>query len=109
MPALKDREVALRDLEFTDAEVGVAVMCAAMGNEKAEEGKGNGLFTKWLVAALTAKSDVPYNPVNHKQYVHHLQSYVFDKVSTESQEKQHPFLHLPWIVESFALRQLPAK
>jgi hypothetical protein len=38
-----------------------------------------------------------------------LQSYVFDRVSEESGEKQHPFLHLPWVVESFALRDLTAK
>src|SRR5262249_9355621 len=32
---------------FADDEVGVAVMCAAMGYEKAAERDKNGLFTKW--------------------------------------------------------------
>ena len=59
--------------------------------------------------ALTATTEVPYNHVNHKQYLHHLQSYVFDKVTSDSGEKQHPFLHLPWVVESFPVRTLPAK
>jgi WD40 repeat protein len=94
---------------FTDDEVGIAVMCAAMGNETAAERKNNGLFTEAIVAALTASKDVPYNRVNHRQYIHHLQAYVFDTVSVASQEKQHPFLHLPWVVESFPLRNLPAK
>jgi hypothetical protein len=34
---------------------------------------------------------------------------VFDRVTAESQEKQHPFLHLPWVVESFALRHVVAE
>jgi len=93
---------------FTD-EVGVAVKCAAMGNEKAAEAGSNGLFTGALVEALTATKGVPYNHFNHRQYVDHLHTYVRDRVVAESQEKQHPFLHLPWVVESFALRELPEK
>ena len=83
--------------------------CAAMGNEKAEEIGQNGLFTKAFTDALMANKDVPFNHTNHRQYIHHLQAYVFDKVSAESHEKQHPFLHLPWVVQSFALRDMPAK
>ena len=94
---------------FTEDEVGVAVMCAAMGNEKALERGENGLFTKAVVEALTANKDVPYNHVNQRQYIHHLQAFVFDKVAQDSNEEQHPFLHLPWVVESFPLRKLPDK
>jgi hypothetical protein len=90
---------------LADSEVGVAVMCAAMGYERSEERDGNGLFTRALIQALS-DSDVPHNKINHKQYIHHLQTFVFDRVSEESQEKQHPFLHMPWTMESFALRKL---
>jgi WD40 repeat protein len=93
---------------LSDDDVGVAVMCAAMGNEKAQERDGNGLFTRALVEALTAR-DAPYNRANHRQYVHHLQGYVFDKVMADSDDKQHPFLHLPWVVQSFALRDVPGR
>jgi WD40 repeat protein len=93
---------------LTDDEVGIAVMCAAMGYETAAERNGNGLFTRSLVDALKASKGVPFNRINGRQYVHHLQSYVFDRVTEESQEKQHPFLHLPWVVESFAVRQVQA-
>jgi hypothetical protein len=94
--------------KMTEDEVAVVVMCAAMGNEKAIERGQNGLFSRALAAALTAKGGVPCNPVNHKQYLHHLQSYVFDQVMLESEDQQHPFLHLPWVVESFPLRQVLA-
>jgi hypothetical protein len=92
---------------FTADEVGVVVMCASMGYETATENSHNGLFTKWFTDALTATKAVPFNHANHRQYIHHLQSYVFDKVAEESKEKQHPFLHLPWVVQSFPLRQVP--
>jgi WD40 repeat protein len=92
---------------FTADEVGVVVMCASMGYETATEDNKNGLFTRAFTEALTATKDVPFNHANHRQYIHHLQSYVFDKVAEESKEKQHPFLHLPWVVQSFPLRQLP--
>ena len=84
-------------------------MCAAMGYEKAVQRQNNGLFTQAVVEALTATKDVPFNHSNHRQYIHHLQSYVFDRVASASQEEQHPFLHLPWVVESFPLRTLTAK
>ena len=92
---------------FTDDDVGFAVMCAAMGNEAAIERKKNGLFTAAVVEALEAQQDVPFNRANHRQYILHLETYVADRVSEESQDKQHPFLHLPWVVQSFPLRQLP--
>ena len=80
-------------------------MCAAMGYEKAEERGTNGLFTQAVVEALSASREVPYNHANHRQYLHHLQSYVFDRVAEASKEKQHPFLYMPWVVESFPVRQ----
>jgi hypothetical protein len=55
---------------------------------------------------LTETKDVPFNPVNRKQYIHHLQSYVFDHVMAESKDSQHPFMYVPWLVESFPLRQV---
>ncbi len=88
---------------LTDDEIGVAVMCAAMGHEKAGERKGNGLFTSAVIKALGNAPGVHLNPFNHQLYVHHLQSYVFDMVSELSHGEQHPFLCLPWIVESFPL------
>jgi WD40 repeat protein len=89
---------------LTDDDVGVVVMCAAMGHEKAIELKnGGGLFTSALLDALAAGPGVQRHP-NGKIYIHHLHSYVFDQVSYRSEERQHPFLHLPWIVESFPVR-----
>jgi uncharacterized caspase-like protein len=89
---------------LTDDEVAVAVMCAAMGNEKAQEKGGHGLFTQALLEALARGPGVPRNPFDHQVYVHHLQSYVFDHVSQRSGEQQHPFLSLPWVVTSFPVR-----
>jgi uncharacterized caspase-like protein len=91
---------------LTDDEVGVAVMCAAMSYETAKESKKNGLFTGALMEALRER-DVPHNRTTHKQFIHHLQAHVFDRVVDESKETQHPFLHLPWTVESFAVRKVP--
>ena len=85
---------------FTDDDVGVAVMCAAMGTEEASESGEHGLFTLELVKALTDKQ-ASFNHANKKQYVHHLQADVFDWVVDESKDKQHPFLHLPWVMQSF--------
>jgi hypothetical protein len=44
-------------------------------------------------------------PISASLYVHHLQSYVFDEVKEESNDRQHPFLNLPWVVESFPVVQ----
>jgi WD40 repeat protein len=88
---------------LTDDDVGVAVMCAAMGTEKAIEKEKHGLFTQAVLEALEGGPKVPRH-FNNKIYIHHLQSYVFDHVSFISDDRQHPFLHLPWIVESFPLR-----
>jgi uncharacterized caspase-like protein len=92
----------VRDL--TDDDYGIAVMCAAMGHEKAEGTAGNGLFTRAVIEALEKKPGVPFNRVNQRMYVHHLHSFVFDEVAARSQDRQHPFLSLPWVVESFVIR-----
>jgi hypothetical protein len=90
--------------ELTDDEVGVAVLCAAMGHEKAQEPEdGHGLFTRAILEALHGGSDVPRNRHDHLLYVHHLHAFVFDEVSRLSGREQHPFLSLPWVVESFPL------
>jgi uncharacterized caspase-like protein len=98
-PATDDATRAL-----TEDDVGVAVMCAAMGHEKAIETKGHGLFTQAVLDALAGGPKVPRHAFNNKIYVHHLHSYVFDQVSGISEDRQHPLLNLPWIVESFPLR-----
>jgi WD40 repeat protein len=103
-PATDDATRAL-----TDDDVGVAVMCAAMGSEVAEERSGHGLFTRALADALTARGGVLHNRTNRRQYTLHLQTQVFDTVMDETHERQHPFLHLPWVMEPFALRELPEK
>jgi uncharacterized caspase-like protein len=92
--------------DLTEDECGVAVMCAAMGHEKAEGKAGHGLFTQALLEALEKKPGVPvpFNRHNQRVYIHHLQSFVFDEVSARSEERQHPFLSLPWVVESFVVR-----
>ena len=88
-PATDDATRAL-----TEDEVGVAVMCEAMGKESALEKKadGNGLFTKAVLEALHCSEGVTYNRTNHMLYTHHLQSFVFDRVSALSFDKQHPFM-----------------
>jgi len=104
MPAIDD--TARR--EITNSDVGVAILCATMGKEKADESSENGHLTAALIRGLEAKdANVPFNHHNYRQYIHHLHSYVFDEVTKVSKEKQHPFLHLPWTVSSFPLRKLP--
>jgi WD40 repeat protein len=95
--------------ELSDDECGVAVLCAAMGTEYAEEKDGNGLFTKALVEALRRTRDVPYNHHDHRQYVHHLHAYVLEEVQAASDDRQHPFLSLPWVTQPFAVRLLPQR
>jgi hypothetical protein len=98
---------ATRDL--TDDECAVAVLCAAMAHEKAEGKNGHGLFTKAVLQALERAPGVHVNPFNQRMYVHHLQSYVFDQVTYLSEDRQHPFLSLPWVVESFPVTQFTRK
>ena len=63
---------------MTEDEIGVAVMCAAMGKEAALEKDGNGLFTRAVLDALGRAEGVSYNRSNHQLYTHHLQAFVFD-------------------------------
>jgi WD40 repeat protein len=94
---------------LSDDECGVAVFCAAMGQEYAQEKDGNGLFTRALVGALRGTSDVPFNHRDRRQYVHHLHTFVFEEVQAASDDKQHPFLSLPWVTQPFAVRRLPER
>jgi WD40 repeat protein len=94
---------------FTDDTCGVVVLCAAMGQEFAIERAGRGLFTASLVKALQATENAPFNIHDRKQYLHHLYSFAFDEVQKDSQGRQHPFLSVPWITTSFAVRKLPEK
>src|SRR5581483_7044097 len=93
---------------LADDEAGGAILCAAMGHEKAQERSGQGLFTKAIVQALNfSDARVPHR--NHRLYLHHLYAFVLDRVAEESEEEQHPFLVLPSIVESFPLVQFSPK
>ncbi len=86
----------------------MTVLAAAMGHEKALEPAkgGHGLFTQALLGALGSGAGVPFNGRDGKQYVHHLFSHVFDEVKATSNDQQHPFLSLPWTIDSFAVRQV---
>jgi WD40 repeat protein len=94
---------------LTEDEVGVAVMCAAMGHEVAIEKEGNGLFTRAVLQALRKAEGVPYNRADQMLYTHHLQAFVFDWVRKESGGRQHPFLNLPWVVRSFPVARFARK
>ena len=108
---LKNFRPAVDDItrNLTDDDCGVAVLCAAMAHEKALEIGGNGLFTKAVVDGLNRGDGVPFNTFNRTMYIHHLHSYVFDRVSHLSGERQHPFLSLPWVVESFPVARFPIR
>jgi hypothetical protein len=92
---------------LTDDETAVAVLCAAMGYEEAQEKDGHGLFTRAVMEALKRSDRVPYNYRDGRQYVHHLGSFVLDEVEGASHGEQHPFLTMPYVTESFPVRQLP--
>jgi hypothetical protein len=94
---------------LTDDECGVAVMCAAMGSEEAQEKDGHGLFTNAVLKALGDGEDVLYNHHDRRQYVHHLGTFVQDEVKDLSHDEQHPFLTMPYVTESFPLRLLLKK
>ena len=94
--------------QLADEECGTTLLAAAMGYEKALEVRRekNGLFTQGLIKALGETKNLPHNHWDGRQYVHHLFSFVFDAVKHLSEDRQHPFLSLPWTSESFALRQV---
>src|SRR5258708_11855510 len=72
------------------------------------EKEGNGLFTRAMLDALGHAAGVPYNRSNQLFYTHHLHTFVFDQVSERSNGRQHPFLSLPWVVQSFPVAKFPA-
>jgi hypothetical protein len=94
--------------QLTDEDCAVTLLAAAMGYEKALERKGasNGLFTSALLQALGRQKEVSHNRRDGRQYVHHLFADIHDDVQAESKGKQHPFLSLPWMVESFPVRRV---
>jgi WD40 repeat protein len=94
---------------LTEDDAGVAVMVAAMGHESALEKDGNGLFTRALLEALRRAEGVPFNRSNHLLYTHHLQTFVFDRVNEQSGGRQHPYLNLPWVVQSFPVVRIAPK
>jgi WD40 repeat protein len=94
---------------LTDDETGVAVLCAAMGHEEAQERDGHGLFTRAVIEALGDGEGVPFDRHDRRLYVHHLGAFVQDEVKELSKDEQHPFLTLPYVTESFPVRQVPGK
>jgi WD40 repeat protein len=98
-PATDD---AIRDL--TDEDCGVAVLCAAMGHEKAEGKDGHGFFTRAVLDVLEKKPGVPSSHRNGRIYVNHMHTYVLDEVRAVSEDRQHPYLRLPWVMEYFVVR-----
>ena len=59
---------------MADNEIGVAVMCAAMGYDAPRNARATACSQRALVEALSATRDVPYNRLDGKQYIHHLQA-----------------------------------
>jgi hypothetical protein len=95
--------------QLTDDETGVAVLCAAMGNEDAFERDGHGLFSKAVIEGLSRSAGVPYSPRDGRQYIHHLGAFVLEQVRTASHDEQHPLLTMPFVTESFPIRRLPER
>jgi WD40 repeat protein len=94
---------------LTDDACAVAVLCAAMPHEEAQENGGHGLFTRAIMQALGRDEGVPFNRRDHRQYVDHLSTFVRDEVEAESKDEQHPFYLPPYVTKSFPIRQLPAQ
>jgi hypothetical protein len=69
---------------LADDSCGVAVMTAALGQQKAK----GGVFTQALIAGLNGEAKS--NEVNKPLYVHHLFSYTFDTVARKTDNKQMP-------------------
>jgi len=93
----------------TGAKCGVALLAAAMGHEKALDRPGdkNSLFTQALLSSLDrTQKDGLYNRLDGRQYVHQLFTEVLNQVQKESKDRQHPFLSLPWTIESIPLRRV---
>jgi hypothetical protein len=93
---------------LSDDEVGVTMLSASMGRQKAQERDGNGLFTLAIKEALEGRPKVPHSD-DGRLFVHHLNTYVIDRVSELSHHEQTPFLRPPDGVPPFAIRQFVKK
>jgi WD40 repeat protein len=86
--------------ELKQPDCGVAVLCAARGDESSLEKSGHGFFTKWLLdglkgeAGTNAKGEITLA----RLYVH-----VEEKVPTDTDDRQHPVLVGLAAIRSFAL------
>ena len=76
--------------------------------QPADQGQANRRLL-YFVVNRGLRVGVPFNRFNRRFYVHHLHTYVFDEVSQQSDDLQHPFLSLPWVVESFPVSHFSAK
>jgi uncharacterized caspase-like protein len=89
----------VRDLATDD--YGVIVMCAAMGREFSRESRqlGHGYFTQAIVEGMHGKA----NQTDGAVYLHHLDTYVTDRVKEISGGLQHPVTAKPTTIRSFPL------
>jgi WD40 repeat protein len=87
--------------DLADDDCGVIVMCAALGQEKAQEAEGHGFFCRALIEGLRGERQAPRNPRDGYVYLHHLEQYVIDRVQDLSKDAQHPTTARP------TLRPLP--
>lgn len=97
-------DAAVRDL--TEEELGIAVLTAARGGEKAQEKNGHGLFTDAIVKALSNSQGVRLR--NHVLYIHNLYAYVLDDVADASEDEQHPYLRMSELVLPFPVAKFDA-
>jgi WD40 repeat protein len=95
--------------DMTEEDVGVVVMAAAMGKEYALEKNGRGFFSRAVEEGINRDKRVPYNFRDKHVYVHHLFSYVSDRVAELSEDAQHPSLNLPSTIQPFPIVPKPEK
>ena len=90
----------VRDLA-TD-EYGVVVLCSSTGREFSLESAkvGHGYFTLALIEGLNGKGP---KTTDGAVYLHHLDSYVTDRVKELSEGRQHPVTSKPSSLRSFPL------
>jgi len=90
----------VRDLA-TD-EYGVVVLCSSTGREFSLESAkiGHGYFTQAIIEGLNGKGP---KTADGAVYLHHLDSYVTDRVKELSEGRQHPVTSKPSSVRSFPL------
>jgi WD40 repeat protein len=87
------REDLVRDL--TAEENGVVVMCSSTCRQSSRENHNErrGYFTQAVVEGLSGKGK---KHTNGAVYLHHLDTYVRDRVSALTRGRQRPTMHLPW-------------